>query len=187
MIRNYKINFSKQGNNLVYEDNIKGCNVVAYCNNYVLVESDRRLKGIEIQDIELATILANIETCKKLDYLQVLKNKLLALYRYRFEVKGIELNGLFIPTDRSSQSMINGAYASLKNGLINTIDFKCIDKWETATLETLEPIAKAVAEHVQKCFSAERLVSEYIDSIEDIDILRKLDIQDLFNKQLNQN
>lgn len=179
MYKIYKVKFTKENNKHIYNDNIKGCEVIKMGLDSVIVKSTRRLKGTEVQDLEKETLLLDIESSNDSDKLRDNKKTLLSLFRYRKEIKGIELNGLTIPTDRQSQSMINGAYSTLKNDLITEIDFKC-STWVTMTLVDIEPIAQNVANHVQKCFKAERQVSETLDTIEDIETLRSYDLNNEF-------
>ncbi len=97
----------------------------------------------------------------------------LADIRYRKETSGIELEGMKILTDRESQAQLTGAYQSLASGLITQTDWKAADGWMTVTKEQIEPVAKAVATHIARCFAAEKAVSEQIagsDSPENIDV-----------------
>lgn len=86
----------------------------------------------------------------------------LAAQRYEKEVGGVVVAGLSIRTDRESQAQISAAYASLKNGLITSTQFKGADGWVTVTLAEMEPIARAVAEHVAACFGDERRLCEQL-------------------------
>lgn len=75
--------------------------------------------------------------------------------RKQVEVQGIKIGNSIIATDRDSQAMVGNAYSSLKNGLISSINFKSDSGFVTFDLATFEVIAKAVAEHVQSCFTIE--------------------------------
>lgn len=100
-------------------------------------------------------------------------NDILADIRYQRETGGIELEGMKILTDRGSQAQLAGAYQSLASGLIPQTDWKAADGWMTVTKEQIEPVARAVATHVARCFAAEKAVSEQIqnaDRPEDIDV-----------------
>ncbi|EEP5311808.1 DUF4376 domain-containing protein [Salmonella enterica] len=88
----------------------------------------------------------------------------LADIRYRKETGGIELEGMKILTDRESQAQLTGAYQSLASGLITQTDWKAADGWMTVTKEQIEPVAKAVATHIARCFAAEKVVSEQIQN-----------------------
>ena len=72
----------------------------------------------------------------------------LASARYTEEVGGIVVGGVTIATDRESQSMLTGAYVSLKQGLMQSVNWKGDDGWVTATLTEIEPIAQAVGQHI---------------------------------------
>ncbi|EHJ8504963.1 DUF4376 domain-containing protein [Salmonella enterica subsp. diarizonae serovar 47:k:z53:[z84]] len=111
------------------------------------------------------------------EIIRLLTDKL-ADIRYRKETGGIELEGLKILTDRESQAQLTGAYQSLASGLITQTDWKAADGWMTVTKEQIEPVARAVAVHVAKCFAAEKLVSEQIrrsDSPENIDVISEFE------------
>jgi hypothetical protein len=75
--------------------------------------------------------------------------------RRQVEVQGIKIGNSIIATDRDSQAMIGNAYSSLKNGLISSINFKSDSGFVNFDLAGFEVIAKAVAEHVQSCFTIE--------------------------------
>lgn len=75
--------------------------------------------------------------------------------RYLAETGGIEVNNLTIATDRESQAMLTGAYVSLKQGLVQTVNWKGDNGWSAVTLTEIEPIAQAVGQHVQACFTKE--------------------------------
>jgi len=97
----------------------------------------------------------------------VLADKLaqLAALRFQKETAGIVVGGVSIKTDRESQALINGAYNSLKNGLLSSIDWKGANGWVTVTLAQLDPIAQAVASHVQACFTRERQHNDAIQLV----------------------
>ena len=79
----------------------------------------------------------------------------LAAARYTEEVGGIVVGSVTIATDRESQSMLTGAYVSLKQGLMQSVNWKGDDGWVAATLTEIEPIAQAVGLHIQACFTKE--------------------------------
>lgn len=109
----------------------------------------------------------------------------LAGYRFKVEVSGIDLNGMTIKTDRESQSQINNTFSSMKNGLVETTDWKTKDGWIIIGQDELEPIARAVAIHVKKCFGTEKIVSEKLESITDWEELLSFGIQYEFDKEFN--
>lgn len=94
-----------------------------------------------------------------------LKNDVTAL-RYAKETVGITLqNGAQIKTDRESQATLNGAYTSLKEGLILDTPWKAANGWVPVTFAEIAPIAQAVAVHVRACFAAEKTHCDAIDAI----------------------
>lgn len=105
--------------------------------------------------------------------------------RWKHETSGIDLAGSKILTDRESYGMLSNTYTSLKNGLVPDAQWKSATGWITVTLPALEPIAKAVAEHVRAAFAAERYVSEQIiTKAADADALLAIDLQHEFDQAL---
>ena len=102
--------------------------------------------------------------------------------RWRIETDGITLeNGAFVNTEEKDQNRISNAYSSLKNGLVDQIDFKGANGWSVMTLTELEPIAQAVVRHVSSyCFGAERDVSDQLGKM-DYASLQEADIEKLFS------
>lgn len=87
----------------------------------------------------------------------------LAAWRYGRETSGVVVAGTKIKTDRESQAAITSAYITLSQGLTTSIDWKAEGGvWVTLTLAEIEPIAQAVAFHIQACFTAERLLASQI-------------------------
>lgn len=84
----------------------------------------------------------------------------LAEYRYRIETGGVDIAGQHILTDRESQAQLNGALQALTSGFVTAVDWKAAGGWVQVTLEVIQPIGAAVAQHVQACFTAERQVAE---------------------------
>lgn len=79
----------------------------------------------------------------------------LAAARYAEETGGVVVGSVTIATDRESQAMLTGAYVSLKQGLMQSVNWKGDDGWVAATLTEIEPIAQAVGQHIQACFTKE--------------------------------
>lgn len=85
--------------------------------------------------------------------------------RYEKETGGIVVGGVAIDTDRPSQNMLNGAISSMRNGYINSTRWKGADgTWTEVTLTELEPVAAAVAQHVDACFAAEEAHHAALDA-----------------------
>lgn len=91
----------------------------------------------------------------------------LAARRYAEETGGIVVGGLSVATDRESQAMVNGAYSSLKDGLIPNTEWKGTSGWVVVTLAEIQPIAQAVAMHVRACFANERAHTIAINTLPD--------------------
>lgn len=85
------------------------------------------------------------------------KLKDLADYRYEKEIAGITLNGSIIRTDVGSQAKINGAWSAAQMNPAILIDWKGENGWIQIDATTITVIAMAVANHVQFCFTQERL------------------------------
>lgn len=103
----------------------------------------------------------------------------LAHRRWLHEVGGLVVGGQLVRTDRESQALISGAYSSLKNGLIASVRFKTANGFTDFDLASFEPLAQAVANFVQQCFSAEANHCELIDATtdQDFDTLFGYDIE----------
>ncbi len=105
----------------------------------------------------------------------------LAAHRYIIETSGIDVNGMRVKTDRESQAQLNGAYSTLKAGFITETPWKADGAWVTVTLETIEPVARAVALHVNQCFTAEEIVENQLRAIADNDELMSTNVVEMFN------
>lgn len=104
-------------------------------------------------------------------------NKLaeLADWRWRLETAGLRIGGSSIRTDRESQALITGAYISLKDGLVPSVDWKAEGgSWVTLTLAEVAPIAQAVTQHVQACFSAEKALAAQIEACTTIEAVQAI-------------
>ncbi|WP_322528549.1 DUF4376 domain-containing protein [Salinicola sp. LHM] len=121
-----------------------------------------------------------------LDHLRGQLKTELASIRFARETAGVILpDGSKVRTDRESQAQVNSAYTTLRDGFLPTADFKGANGWVAITLEEITPIAKAVAQHVQPCFTAERRVSEQqIDAVETLDELLAIDLEAAFVGEL---
>ncbi len=108
--------------------------------------------------------LETLETAKAKKLAEV------AAWRYGVETAGVTLGGATIRTDRESQSQITSAYTSLKNGLLTSVNWKSADgQWVALTLAQIEPIAAAVAQHVQSCFNAEMALTQQVNAAQTIE------------------
>jgi hypothetical protein len=94
----------------------------------------------------------------------------IAAWRFGRETAGVTLNGASIRTDRESQAQLTGAYTSLKNGLLAAVNWKDTNgQWVSLSLEQIEPIAGAVAQHAQACFDAEMALAQQVNAAQTID------------------
>ncbi|MEN6402942.1 MAG: DUF4376 domain-containing protein, partial [Armatimonadia bacterium] len=86
------------------------------------------------------------------------------------ETSGVVVGGAKIRTDRESQATVTGAFVTLSQGLVQSVDWKAEDGvWVQLTLAEITPIAAAVASHVQACFTAERLLAQQINAAQTIE------------------
>jgi hypothetical protein len=99
----------------------------------------------------------------------------IATRRYELETSGITLNGSRIKTDRVSQAAITATYINMTNGLLTSINWKIGDGvFVQLDLIAITAIASAVTGHVQRCFTAEKVLSEQVfaaTTIEEVAIL----------------
>lgn len=103
------------------------------------------------------------------------KLEALAAWRYDLEVGGITLGSSIIRTDRESQALITGAFTTLKEGFVPYVDFKTASgAWIQITLAEITPIAQAVAQHVQTCFTAEKNLMARIHAAETIEDINNI-------------
>lgn len=93
----------------------------------------------------------------------------LATRRWHAETAGIRVNGLDIPTDRESQSLITGAVAGTLLDPAQTVRWKTATRDEhgtpifvTLTAEAIRAVALAVRAHVQLCFDCEAVKSAQV-------------------------
>lgn len=83
-----------------------------------------------------------------------LKN-LAAAKRFEIETGGITFAGKKIITDRDSQYMISGAVNAVSLDPTRIVKFKTHDGFIELDKDAIIALAKAVADHVQACFSRE--------------------------------
>lgn len=96
-------------------------------------------------------------------------------WRYMLEVGGVSLNGVKVKTDRESQATINGAYTSLANGLLTSIDWKTADgSFVQLTLAEMSAVAQAVAQHVQTSFSREKALLDQVNAATTIEEVKSV-------------
>lgn len=74
-------------------------------------------------------------------------------------------SGIQVGTAIGDQNRITSVVANAERSGLDVFDFKAESGWVRVTLTELQGIAAAVAQHVQACFSAERLHHEAIDAL----------------------
>lgn len=81
-------------------------------------------------------------------------------YRWQKEIGGISSGGYGIDTTDRSKALINGAYSKvLAAGTPTAImAFKTMEGWQDLEHSEVEAIALDVADHVEKCFTAEKTI-----------------------------
>ena len=96
----------------------------------------------------------------------------IADWRFRRETSGVSVNGVRIKTDRESQATITGAFITLSQGLVSSVDWKAAEgHWVQLGLADITAVAQAVTTHVQQCFSLEKMYAERVNAaatIEDV-------------------
>ena len=101
----------------------------------------------------------------------------LAEMRWKRETGGLLLpTGQTIGTTREAQAQISNALMSLQGGLITSVDWKSGGEWVTLTLDQFGPMAAAVANHVQRCFAAEKAVTDLIGAAIEVDELAGIEL-----------
>lgn len=90
-------------------------------------------------------------------------------YRREIENGGITVNGVDIQTDVESRASLLGAVQLNRN-----IDWKTRKGFVSVSPAQVSALATAVGDHVQKCFTAEKVVSEAhaakpYETIEDVE------------------
>lgn len=104
-----------------------------------------------------------------------LKDKVTS-HRWQVETGGITLpNGARILTAIEDQNRINALMSNIRLSGLTEIDFKAANGWYKMTIPELEDMVKAIAIHLQQCFTAEKLNHEAIDSLTTIEELKSYD------------
>lgn len=89
----------------------------------------------------------------------------LEAYRWQRENGGIIFNGYGIDTTDRSKALINGAYNEAKTSLTpmaENMDWKTYQGWVVLTYQDIIDMALSVADHVKRCFEAEKEVTSQI-------------------------
>lgn len=93
----------------------------------------------------------------------------LAQRRWEVETSGITLiSGLRVLTGRSDRDGITSLILSSEAAGITAVDFKAADGWVSLNLDGVRYIARAIAVHIQACFTAERNISAAISALDSL-------------------
>ena len=100
-----------------------------------------------------------------LDQAKVAAKGRLAAIRFSRETGGITVNGTNVLTDRDTQDALDRIFSCYDRQLISgAIDFRMPDGWTSMTEPQLRAIAGLIAQHVQACWSAQRVAEEAVDT-----------------------
>lgn len=87
-------------------------------------------------------------------------------FRWEVETGGITLpGGMKVATALDDQNRITTVVANARLAGLEQVKFKAASGWVTLTMEEVEGIAAAIAQHVQACFTAECAHHDAIDAI----------------------
>lgn len=101
--------------------------------------------------------------------------ELLATHRYAREIGGIVIDGIPIDTSESSQRKISELRRRMESGeLLAPFEFKAKDGWHDIGLAGIVAIDKAVADHVQQVYKAERRVSRQVSKAVSVEEIRTI-------------
>lgn len=93
----------------------------------------------------------------------------LAFVRYTREVNGCMYNGMPLATDRESLAHFNSTLSILEStDPEGTIDWKHGDQWMTLGVDQLRSMYQSCFTHIQKCFTAEKMVHDELMAVTDI-------------------
>lgn len=149
-----------------------------YADGYVLVThatKKYRARFRAADEAEASQIVCNLNLPEMLERL--------AAYRYGIETQGIDVGGMTVKTDRESQSQLNSTYTTLNAGFVSSTRWKGVNGWQTVDLATVEPIAQAVAQHVDKCFRSEEQVEIKLRAITDHAEMAAFQPEDAFDTE----
>lgn len=96
----------------------------------------------------------------------------LAAYRYDQETGGTTVFEVPVQTDRDTRANLIGARIKAMENSEYTVVWKTVDGFVSLTAPQIIAIADAVADHVQRCFKAEKEVFENLENYADADAVR---------------
>ena len=89
----------------------------------------------------------------------------IASARLAYEIAGVTVSGVNVMTDRESQALLFGAYTALKEGFVESLDWKTGNgSFVTVTVADVTLFAQALANHIQTAFATERDLVSQIDA-----------------------
>lgn len=101
----------------------------------------------------------------------------LAARRFDMETGGIVVNGVDIPTDRTTQDRVDQIVKAYDDGdIVGPIDFKGGSTWVSLDETALRAIKTAGAQHIQHCFTRERQLAEAINAASSVAEVVAIDI-----------
>ena len=101
----------------------------------------------------------------------------IAAWRYEKEVGGVVLNGISINTERDSQAIIGNTLLSMREGLVQSVNWKTADgTFVPLGPAEIEAIAGAVVAHVQACFNAEAMLLAEVAAAQTIEAVRAIEL-----------
>lgn len=102
---------------------------------------------------------------------------LVAQRRWEVETGGITMpNGMRVLTGRADRDNITSLILTSEAAGIDAVDFKATSGWVHLSLEEVREVARAIALHVQACFSAERAANSAIDALQTYAEVRSFDL-----------
>lgn len=89
--------------------------------------------------------------------------------RWQIETGGLTLpSGVRVATGIDDQNRITSVIANAELAGVESVDFKAASGWVSISVADLKAVAAAIALHVQRCFTAERVHHEAIDALEQL-------------------
>lgn len=110
----------------------------------------------------------------ELDGYKFLKKSEITDKRYSVEVSGLEIEGIFIETDRISQTRITQAHALTQLDPSVVVDWKCNGSWMKLEEPLVKKIALSVGKHVQECFTREMKLYGLIEQCQTIEEVQSI-------------
>lgn len=136
----------------------------AFVNAHEFVESETANIGDDYDGTDIAPPVAE-ETAET-------KAAILAAHRYEKEVGGLDYNGVRVSTAREERANYIAVNINARRDPQYEVEYKTPAGFISLGSEGIIGMTDAVAEHVQKCFRAEKAVLDDIDNYETADDIR---------------